>query len=150
MSLLHVDQFANEAPPASALGTDDISCLVSCCPGLQQVNIGVEPGAQLAGLASASGLTHLTVEDVDEESFKALGALSRLVRLQALSVDVVGPFSPCSLLHLTTLTSLTALQICATPEPEDPGAEDVSITLVQVCLILGDACNRQSRRLCRS
>jgi len=136
LRVLHDDaERTFEHPPALALGSDDFSCLVNCCPGLQEVGIGVQPGAQLAGLASASGLTSLSVDLVDEESFTSLGALSRLVRLQALAVDVVGPFSPCSLLYLTTLTALTSLTIRTSPGQEAAGAEDLCMSLEQVCQI---------------
>jgi len=124
------------AAAAAAAGTDDISRLVSCCPGLHRINIEVQPGAQLSDLAKATGLTHLSVSGLREETFESLRALSGLVSLQELSVHLGGPIAPQDLLCLTTLTGLTRLLVDPSQLPEFEGAGDVELQLRQVCTIV--------------
>jgi len=118
-----------ESPPPAALGTDDISCLISCCPGLRDVDIHMQPGSQLAEFAKAAGLTSLSASPVHAEDFESLRSLSGLVGLQGLSVGLVGPITPCDLLCLTALTGLTALS--AFTEAEGTNDVDLSLSLVR-------------------
>jgi len=124
----------SQLPPAAALGTDDISCLVNCCPGLHTINIDVQPNAQLSALAKASGLTSLWVSGLHSEGFESLRALSGLVSLQELTVDLGGPITPQDLLCLTALTGLTKLRVDPVMMPDFEGAGDVELGLYQVCM----------------
>jgi len=104
-------------PPAAAAatpGTDDLGCIISCCPGLHTISIDVQPDTNLAELAKASGLTRLSVEGLHAEGFASLRALSGLVSLQHLSVAPGAPITPQDLLRLTALTGLISLRV-------DPG-----------------------------
>jgi len=123
---------ATEPPPPAALTTDDISCLVSCCPGLRNVDIDVQPGSQLAVFAQAAGLTSLSLVFLHAEDFDSLRALSGLIGLQGLYVGLAGPITPCDLLRLTALTGLTALSIDTGTAPEFEGADDVDLSLTLV------------------
>jgi len=116
-------------PPAAALGTDDLSRLVGCCPGLQHVAISLQPGAQLAPLAQLSALTCLIAVNADAGAFESFGALTGLLTLRALLVNTPEVLVPQSLLRFTAMTGLTALRITSAPEEE--GVYDVD--LVQVC-----------------
>jgi len=124
--------------PASASGTDDISRLASCCPGLHKITIDVQPGAQLSPLAKVSGLTSLSVSGLHEEGFESLRALSELVSLQELSVEPGRPITPQDLLRLTALTGLTRLCIDPHTAPEFEGEADVDVDLIQVCAVRAD------------
>jgi len=117
-------------PPAAA-GTDDISCVIRCCPGLHRIIISVQPDTHLADLATASGLTCLWVTGLHAEGFDSLRALSELVS-QELSVDLGGPISPQELMCLTALTALTRLCVDPNTAPEFEGADDVHLDLTQV------------------
>jgi len=122
-------------PPPAALGADDISRLISCCPGLRAITIDVQPDATLTHLAHASGLTNLSVLFLSAEDFEAL---SGLVALQELSVGLARPIAPCKLMCLTALTALTELSIePAAGAPEDGAADAWDLYLTQVCVPVG-------------
>jgi len=127
-------------PPAAAPGTDDLSCVTACCPGLCSISITVQPDIELADLAKASSLTSLSVSGLSEWGVESLRALSGLVGLQELSVELGGPVAPQDLLCLTTLTVLTSLTI---PNPEMVPAFEVpksfEFSLCQVCTCLCSA-----------
>jgi len=120
-------------PPSAVLGTDDISCLVSCCPGLRDVEIDAQPGLGLAGFAKAAALTSLKVGFMQEVDFEPTGsALSKLVSLEQLSIWLVGPITPSDLLCLTALTTLTRLSIDALNAPGFGLADGVDLCLTLV------------------
>jgi len=123
---------ATGPPPPAALGTDDISCLVSCCPGLRNVDVHVQPDLRLADFAKVTGLTSLAVSRLNAGAFESLGDLSKLVSFEALSVGLAGPINPCNLLCLTALTRLESLSIDTGTAPEFEGADDVDVYLTLV------------------
>jgi len=125
-------------PAAAAAETDDISCMIRCCPGLHTLSINVQPDAQLSDLAKASGLTSLSVSGLHAEGFESLRALSGLVSLQDLAVDPGGPITPQDLLCLTALRPLTKLVIRPGLAPEFDGDDDVYLELTQVCATSAD------------
>jgi len=133
LALRWQDVDAAQPSPPAVLTTDDISCLASCCPGLHRIIIDVQPGTELSALAKASGLTRLLVWGLHEEGFASLRAVSRLVSLQDLSVQLGGPITPQDLLSLTALTGLTRLLVDPSQLPEFEGADDVELSLYQVC-----------------
>jgi len=120
-------------PPAAAPGTDDLSSISVCCPGLCSINISVQPDAQLADLAKVSGLTNLSVLGLDGAGFLSLAALSGLVSLRQLDVDLGGPITPQDLLCLTALTGLNLLYVNPEKVPNFQRADDVELGLSQVC-----------------
>jgi len=122
-------------PPAAALGTDDISHLVSCCRVLPRIVIDVQPGAQLAALAKVLRLTHLTLSGLHKDSINSLRALSGCVYLEKLRI-FLGPIAPQDLLRLTALTQLTELRVNPVTAPEFEGDDDVDIRFIQVCAIV--------------
>lgn len=129
-----VDEVDEPIPPAAAAaGTDDISFMIRCCPGLHSISVDVQPDAQLSDLTKASGLTSLSVWGLQPESFESLRALSGMVSLQELSVNPGGPITPQDLLCLTALVQLTELSIRQGMASEFNGADDVYLELTQVC-----------------
>jgi len=125
-------------PPAAAPGTDDLSSISVCCPGLCSISIFVQPDTQLADLTKVSSLTSLYVSELHEEGFESLRALSALVSLQELSVDLGGPITPRDLLCLTALRPLTRLCIDRGMAPEFEGADDVTLDIAEVRTMLGN------------
>lgn len=116
---------------AAALDMSNISRLISCCPGLRDVGICVQPGVTLSALAQLTSLSSLCVTGVDAEAFTSLQPLSQLANLQSLQVDLNSPLSPCSLLCLTAMTALKCLVVTAGPLDFD-GAAAVALCLTEV------------------
>jgi len=110
--------------------------MITCCPGLCNISIAVQPDTQLADLANASGLTSLSVWGLQAEGFESLRALSGLVSLQELDVYLGGPITPCNLLCLTALRPLTRLSIDPGMAPEFEGADDITLDLAEVRTML--------------
>jgi hypothetical protein len=94
-------------PPASA---PDGSRLVSCCPGLQDLNIrGLQSSKeQVAPLQGLSGLTGLSV--CARTDIGVVPAVCQLTGLLELEVDVLHSVDP-QLLQLTQLKQLTVLNV---------------------------------------
>jgi len=132
------DEDVPQPPPPAAPGTDDISRLARCCPGLHTISVTVQPDAQLSALVKVSGLTSLWVTKLPAEGFESLRTLSGLVSLRHLSIYPEWPITPQDLLCLTALTGLTALSIQLGAFGEAEGAADVAVYLTQVCTVSAD------------
>jgi len=122
-------------PPAATPGTDDLSSIIRCCPGLCRLDISVQPETQLSALAKASCLTSLSVSGLQAEGFESLGALSGPLSLRELYVHLGGPITPRDLLCLTALKGLTCLFL--DPLLQFDGDYDVTLDLTQVRVMLG-------------
>lgn len=99
----------------STWGAADLSCLVSCCPGLRRVSsLPVQPGLHVHELRKLSALTYLDVHFSSDnpgsfdESVRGLAALTQLQDLSLLEGEECG-FA--SLLPLTSLKALTQIVI---------------------------------------
>jgi len=140
LSVTRSEQWDVHGPqPAAALGTADLCCLASCCPGLQELHICLQPGAQLGSLAQLSALNMLGAEAVDAATLASLTALSGLRNLEWLCIIPGGPIVPTDLLCLTALTALTQLAVDTDAAPDLEDAADVHMSLYawQVCCMLG-------------
>jgi len=133
VSLTPYNADVSQPPPPAALGTDDISRLQSCCPGLHTISIPVQPATQLAALAKATSLTRLSVFEMHAEGFESLRALSGLASLWQLSVALGGPITPQHLLYVTALTRLTKLSVYVSTAPDFEGSGDITLDVTQVC-----------------
>jgi len=122
----------SDSPPTAVPGPDEISWLVTCCPGLRDVEVNVQPDSELAGFANATGLTSLSVSWLPAEAFESLSALSGMVSLQGLSVGLAGPITTPDLLWLTALTTLTMLSLHIGTELDPEDVEDADLYLTSV------------------
>ena len=100
-----------QGPAATDFSQEDISMLVDCCPGLQRLDVDLQPGGvQLSALSQLTALTALSIHKATEVSVKSLSAL---LRLQELSVHAVQPVSAPAMAFLTALRQLRHLDVAS-------------------------------------
>jgi len=94
------------AQPASG---QDIAHLVSACPGLQRLELTVQPGADLAALQAATNLQALEVRG--EFRVDILTSLTGLASLRRLVLRPSKSIRHADFLVVTTLRQLTAFEL---------------------------------------
>ena len=101
-------------------GAADLAGLVSCCPGLCEVQtLHMQPGMQVSELHKLTALTSLFLsyncEDLDDfgDSVRGMAVLSQLHKLEV--TQVCEHFRVSSLLPLTSLTALVHLKVQWSP-----------------------------------
>jgi hypothetical protein len=112
---LHVlSAWLNGGSDRASFGSADITRLVSCCPGVEDLRIDLCADASLAPLQSLTALTSLNI--VGPVSPAVISSdLAALTQLQDLGLTVsrpaagVGEDAPRGLQHLVPLTALTGL-----------------------------------------
>jgi hypothetical protein len=110
LDISHVRQ-----PPGDVAVAPEGSGLVSCCPGLQSLDLmSVRCGAKLlAPLQGLSGLTELSIDPFSSAEEDCLNSVCQLTGLKKLYVGYSSMASKEGLLlHLSQLQQLTSLSYC--------------------------------------
>ena len=116
-------------------GAADLSSLVSCCPGLCDIDaLSVQPGVHVSELHKLTALTHLLVDFKGPDSFdESVRGLAGLKQLHFLELVQVGPtFKVASLLPLTSLTALTRLEVDWQLEDQEHSELELRFSTTQV------------------
>jgi hypothetical protein len=125
-----MDWYSTPQRPAAALGASDIERMVSCCPGLDVVQLSVQSHITLSALGQLPALRHLYITHVENSAaFESMRPLSRLSGLRHMQVDLSGRISQQSLLALTAVTALTSLYVGPVINPEFQGAGDIDVSM---------------------
>jgi len=100
------------------LCSEDIACLVSCCPNLRSLDLNVQPDAHLADLPQLSALTALEVTGTSEDAIKNIAGCTGLLKLSLASDSDWGiAIQQQWLLPLTALRQLTGLACNSCDDP---------------------------------
>jgi hypothetical protein len=116
-------------------GAADLSSLVSCCPGLCDIEaLSVQPGAHVSELRKLTALTHLLIDfkgpDSFDESVRGLAGLDQLHFLELVQVSPT--FKVASLLPLTSLTALRQLEVDWQLEDQEHSELELRFSTTQV------------------
>lgn len=99
------------------LCSEDVACLVSCCPNLRSLDLNVQPDAHLTDLPQLSALTALAVTGTSDVAIKNLARCTGLLKLSLASDSDWGTaIEQQWLLPLTALRQLTKLA-CSPCDP---------------------------------
>lgn len=96
--------------PSAAFRPADLSAIVSCRPGLQELSLCVDPDVYLSSLSRLAALVNLRVERVTDASMRTLAAVTQLTRL---SVKLARDVGVTSLVGLTALRRLSQFELDA-------------------------------------
>ena len=94
----------------------DVSRLVGCCPGLERLDLHLQPDVQLSALSQLTALTALDISKATESSVRSI---AQLLPLRSLGICFKLPFSVTTLLRLTALQQLTCLSVSVDVDEED-------------------------------
>lgn len=101
--------------PKAACSAADLSAIISCCPGLQELSLCIHKRVHLSPLSCLAALVNLRVEGVTDTSMQSLAAVTQLTRLSVKLARVVRLQSVAKLEALRRLSQLdldaTAVQL---------------------------------------
>ena len=114
----------NDVDPLPVWGAGDLASLVSCCPGLSDIqDLHLQPGLHVSELHKLTDLTRLCVNYSCEDMRRfreSMGGLAAVSQLHEVEVTLVCQhFELSSLLPLANLTALTYLRVEWPSDAED-------------------------------
>jgi len=101
------------------LSTADLQAMVSCCPALGTLELGLQ--LRVAGAAPLQQLTALTTLSIHASLLDVVPSIAQLTGLQQLAVLSAGPVTASGLLQLTVLQQLQSICIIVVGTALDPG-----------------------------